>query len=429
MARHDILGGKVQIYRRDETRHWQCSASINGRQLRVTTKHESLELAKDFAEDWYLELRGKLKRGELNSGKTFKEAADRFLHEYNVITRGQRSPRMIEQYKSKIDLYLNPFFGKKWLSEITPALVQDYRIERHEKMKGRGDKAPSVSTMHKDIVTLRQILKGAVRNGWLDRMPDLSEPYRKSPKVSHRAWFSPEEYEQLYTATRKRAKRPPKKSFKWQNEQLHDYVLFMVNTGLRPDEARRLEFRDVKIVDDEATRETILEITVRGKRGTGYCKSTPNAVRYFKRIRDRLRPANIGLVEGEKSAVKNGRSAHMGGPSAKGESPIMVKTQPTDRLFPTPVSRIFRRVLNDKDLKLLVDREGNPRSPYSLRHTYICFRLTEGADIYQLAKNCRTSVEMIEKYYASHIASSLDAAAINVFKKAIRKEVQEEAKS
>ncbi len=38
----------------------------------------------------------------------------------------------------------------------------------------------------------------------------------------------------------------------------------------------------------------------------------------------------------------------------------------------------------------------------------------EGADIYQIAKNCRTSVEMIEKYYASHIKTSLDAAAINV---------------
>lgn len=38
----------------------------------------------------------------------------------------------------------------------------------------------------------------------------------------------------------------------------------------------------------------------------------------------------------------------------------------------------------------------------------------EGADIYQIAKNCRSSVEMIEKYYASHIKTSLDAAAINV---------------
>jgi hypothetical protein len=38
----------------------------------------------------------------------------------------------------------------------------------------------------------------------------------------------------------------------------------------------------------------------------------------------------------------------------------------------------------------------------------------EGADIYQIAKNCRTSVEVIEKYYAVHLKNTLDAAAINV---------------
>ncbi len=63
------------------------------------------------------------------------------------------------------------------------------------------------------------------------------------------------------------------------------------------------------------------------------------------------------------------------------------------------------------------DRQGQPRTRYSLRHTYICLRLMEGADIYQIAKNCRTSVEMIEKYYAVHIKTSLDAAAINVRRK------------
>jgi len=61
-----------------------------------------------------------------------------------------------------------------------------------------------------------------------------------------------------------------------------------------------------------------------------------------------------------------------------------------------------------------LDRDGNRRTLYSLRHTYICLRLMEGADIYQIAKNCRTSVEMIEKYYATHIKNTLDAAAINV---------------
>ena len=45
----------------------------------------------------------------------------------------------------------------------------------------------------------------------------------------------------------------------------------------------------------------------------------------------------------------------------------------------------------------------------------------EGADIYQIAKNCRTSVEMIEKYYASHIKNMLDASAINVRRQSQRR--------
>ena len=49
-------------------------------------------------------------------------------------------------------------------------------------------------------------------------------------------------------------------------------------------------------------------------------------------------------------------------------------------------------------------------------------RLMEGADIYQIAKNCRTSVEMIERFYAAHIKSTLGAAAINARKpKGMRK--------
>lgn len=51
-------------------------------------------------------------------------------------------------------------------------------------------------------------------------------------------------------------------------------------------------------------------------------------------------------------------------------------------------------------IDLRFDREGKRRSAYSLRHSYICFRLMEGAYIYEVAKNCRTSVEMIEKFYA-----------------------------
>jgi hypothetical protein len=88
-------------------------------------------------------------------------------------------------------------------------------------------------------------------------------------------------------------------------------------------------------------------------------------------------------------------------------------------VFPQTHTKMFRELLHAVDLKF--DRDGKPRTFYSLRHTYICLRLTEGADIYQVAKNCRTSVEMIEEHYAAHIANTINASAVNVMRpKAVR---------
>ncbi len=375
-SRHTLFDGKVQLYRRTNSPHWQCSCSVAGRQRRTTTKEESLARAKDVASDWYLGLMGKYRAGELKEGKTFKEASERFLDEFEVITLGQRSPLYVAHHKKRVANHLNPFFGEKVITEITPGMVQDYRI--HRMKNGRGGKPPSRSTLHQEIVCLRQVLKTANRHGWLPYLPDLSAPYKTSGKITHRAWFSPAEYKRLYEATRDRAKNPKKERWRTACENLHDFVLFMVNTGLRPDEALRLEYRDVAIETDEATRERILIIEVRGKRGVGYCKSMPGAVQPFRRLKERS------------------------------------KAQPTDQLFPNLQRELFNALLKELDLK--TDREGQPRTFYSLRHTYICFRLMEGADIYQIAKNCRTSVEMIETFYASHIKNTLDAAAINVRK-------------
>jgi integrase len=411
------MDNKVQLYMRPKSPHWQCACSVAGRQRRATTQEESLARAKDVARDWYLGLMGKYRAGELKEGKTFKEASARFIDEFEIITQGQRSDIYIQGHKTRIKNHLDPFFGNTVLSEITAGKVQDYRIHRmktglsridqFKKAKAERDaklgkprdhtkedkpRPPSRSALHQEIVCLRQILNTANRLGWLDHLPNLKAPFQASGKIEHRAWFSRDEYQRLYQATRKRTKNPPKKRWKWACEQLHDLVLFMANTGLRPDEALRLQFRDVEIIEDESTSETILLIAVRGKRGVGYCKSMPNAVRPLVRLRDRKRLAPIP------EDAKN-----------------MALPQPTDLIFPNSHHELFNIILDEEGLKF--DREEQRRTLYSLRHTYICFRLMEGADIYQIAKNCRTSVEMIEKYYASHIQNSLDASAINVLKK------------
>ncbi len=376
-ARHKFLDGKVQLYMRTNSPHWQCSCSIAGKQMRTSTKEESLARAKDVARDWYLGLMGKYRAGEIKDGTPFKKAAQHFLQEYTIITEGERNAKYVEGHGIRLRVHLLPFFGDKMVEEITPGLVQEYRVHR---MTSRLDKEgkpkrPSRSTIHSEIITLRHVLKTAQRHGWLSYLPDISAPYKTSGKIAHRAWFSPEEYKQLYKATGERAKHPKKERWRSACEDLHDYVLFMVNSGLRPDEAKRIELRDVEIVADGPKDEKILHIAVRGKRGVGYCKTMPGAVLPFQRMKKRH---NLG---------------------------------PTDLIFPKIQRELFNTILDELGMKS--DREGNPRTAYSLRHTYISFRLIEGADIYQVAKNCRTSVEMIEKFYASHIKDMIDASAIN----------------
>jgi integrase len=398
---HELMGGKLHVYKRENSSVWQCSAFLAGKNRRKSTKEESLSHAKEIAEDWYLELRGKARAGQIKDGKKFQEAAEQFLLEYPVMTAGQRNEKYVAGKEQKLRLHILPFFGDLILPEITSGTSQEYRLRRMQHKSEDGTPAPpSRSTLHQEIVTVRQVLKTANRKGWLAYVPDLSSPYKSSGKITHRAWFSPEEYQMLYKATGKRARTPLHGRHRWACEQLHDYVLFMANTGLRPDEVARLEFRDVKIVKDRATKQIILEIEVRGKRGIGWCKSTTNAVLPFQRLQERPR---------RKLQAENGV-----------EKFIEIKPGATDRIFPTTHRGLLNIILGELELK--TDRDCNHRTAYSLRHTYICFRLIEGADIYQIAKNCRTSVEMIEKFYASHIKTRLDASAINVTSGAIRAE-------
>jgi integrase len=403
------MDGALHVYKRENSRFWQCATYLGSRNHRQTTKEVSLAAAKDFAREWYMERcvedrhrrRGgvSLSNGAVQpliadpgppadrrrrrepTGPSFADAAKAFTDEFEVITLGERNADYVQSKSDIIRVHLTPFFGDTAIEDITAGKVQEYRAHRQTSRldaKTGKPKKPARATLHHEIVTLRQVLKTANRKGWIAAIPDMSAPYKTSGKLEHRAWFSPEEYKMLYEATRERTKNPPKPRWRAVCENFHDYVLFMGNTGLRPDESARLELRDVKIVHDDSTGERILEIEVRGKRGVGFCKSMPGAILPFERICRRK-----GL-------------------------------KPTDRIFGKTPRDLMNTLLDELNLKF--DRDGHVRTCYSLRHTYICLRLLEGADIYQVAKNCRTSVEMIEKHYARHLTNTIDASAVNVRK-------------
>src|SRR5580658_1071137 len=186
---HKTMGGKVNIYRRENSDNWQCSTFLNGRNWRVSTHEDSLGRAKDFAEDWYLALRGKAHAGLLvketrRQGKKFKQAAEKFLEEAPILTQGQRGPTWLEQYELKLNGVILPFLGEKYLGEITSGLIQDYRVWRAQNCKTGG--TPARSTVHKEIVCIRQVLKTAKRHGWMEYLPDMSVPDKALGKITHR---------------------------------------------------------------------------------------------------------------------------------------------------------------------------------------------------------------------------------------------------
>jgi hypothetical protein len=101
----------------------------DGQQFRKSTNEDGLPQAKQFAEDWYLTLRGKARAGILKKREpTFSDAANVFTEEYEIITQGQRSEKWTEGHQIRLRKHLLPFFGSMGLSEINESMAQDYRI-------------------------------------------------------------------------------------------------------------------------------------------------------------------------------------------------------------------------------------------------------------------------------------------------------------
>ena len=93
----------------------------------------------------------------------------------------------------------------------------------------------------------------------------------------------------------------------------------------------------------------------------------PGAVSPFERLRSRLRPRR---AEGVRAPTEVSDNSAVRG--VEWRTP-----EPTDLIFPKWQSELFETILEEENLRF--DRDGRPRTAYSLRHTYISMRLMEGA--------------------------------------------------
>ena len=112
---HSVLGGKAYIYRRPDSQYWQAAAYLRGNNYGISTKEKFVSDAVFYAEEWYFNLRGQASVGELKSPSekkiTFAKVAEKFIEEYSVLTKGQRSTKWVEGHAGRLRLHLLPFFG------------------------------------------------------------------------------------------------------------------------------------------------------------------------------------------------------------------------------------------------------------------------------------------------------------------------------
>jgi hypothetical protein len=151
---HILMDGALHVYKRENSRFWQCATYLGSRNHRQTTKEKSLAAAKDFARDWYMERcvedrqrrRGGVsllnqavqhpvadpgpltdgRRRRTPTGPSFEDAAKAFTSEFEIITLGERNTRYVASKSEHIRIHLLPFFGDTALADITAGKVQEY---------------------------------------------------------------------------------------------------------------------------------------------------------------------------------------------------------------------------------------------------------------------------------------------------------------
>ena len=258
--------------------------------------------------------------------------------------------------------------------------------------------AKSSTTISQYIIAIRKVFHHAVRMGVLDKLPEFP---KIKIKTASRGAFTPTEYWRILRTARSLrgkphpdSKRALRKSYKL---VYSDYCMppdlpwavgFMVNSFIRPSDLKTLKHRHVEVVRG---KNTYLRLTLpETKKHDAPIVTLFPAVRIYRQIVKYQQPRG--------------------------------KANPNDYLF-LPELRDRNYALNVLSLMfnwvLAVtgckeNAHGQPRSLYSLRHSAITFRLLygQGIDLLTLARNARTSVEVINNHYASTVSGEQNIALL-----------------
>lgn len=387
---------KLRIFLTNASRYWQVRCFTRGKtttkSLRTTSKRDAIAAAKIYYEKQVLKIGATLNAEvdcKVSSHHSIDMLAEMLLaQEQARVDRGEISQNKIPVVRSHLHRHIIPFFKKVVVEAITTSHIHKF----HEHLVALSLNGVTSSQIMTD---LRKILHIAVLKAWIDKLPDF--PVVKKITRS-RGGFSVKEYCQILKAAKqlRLAKLTPSKAthrntkggiYTAKHCIPHEFVWlirFMINSFVRPVDVKVIQHQHVEIVRGE---HCYLRLTLpETKLHTGQIITLPAAVHVYEKLK-----------------------AYFDLQGLAKPSDYLFMPQIPNRADAMPLMEgYFRQIMEYTGLR--VGAQGQKRTLYSLRHSSITFRLLygRGIDLLTLARNARTSVEMIEKHYASELTAEMN---------------------
>ena len=396
---------KLVIYQIPASDYWWIRYFAKGRYFKRSSGTEIRKDAIQIAKRFYDEINFKIHQGLTDRDViTFDAAADDLLKsEKAKLDRGQLSKITYDNRNYRLVRTVIPFFRRRDIARIDYSALDSFLAQ----LSKDGQKL-SVSTISAYMGLVRAVLIHAARKKWIHHVPEF-------PKVGvddrPRGWFKIYEYKAMYKYARKivgktvervratddegnvvyhhvlkgHSRGGEKRRSVKITEDLREMIVFMVNSYIRPTDLKNMQHKHVDVIKREWT---YLRLSLPPSKGHKYPITTmPWAVRVYERMQARNEKRGLAGPEDYVFMPEFGAKQR-------------------DRALKL-LQHQFDALLDLLGIKM--SPQGDPRTIYSLRHSSIMFRLLYGAsiDTLKLARNARTSPEMIDRFYAAPLMGEM----------------------
>ena len=372
---------KLIIFKSAASRFFWTRVYFNGRYFVKSTKTESVKDAKKFAIRFYEStIASATLSHTTDTSKSFAVVGRKFLDAQAKASK--KVTHRNDEARFKSDLL--PVFGEQDISTITNAQIS-HLLERLR------ERELSPATQKHFLVVVSKIMKFAVENDLMMRLPTFPKVTGRLQTMQRRDYFTQDEYDLLCKEVEQCVKDGVQARGVPITLELKYLFQFMVNSFIRPSDLRVLKFKH-------------LQLRKEGK-DTWYALNHPATKTNANEVQ--AMPATVGIVD---KLVKDKRKRKE--PCSKEDFLFFPLYKNRDTAMAI-IARQFREVL---DRTGLGKRTGKNLTLYSLRHTSIMLRLMKGqVDTLVLARNARTSQQMIDKFYAQHLTTDQVRKQLHAF--------------